>query len=412
FYDNPMGYRFVEFPVYNVAQAGLFKIFGLFSIEQWGRIVSIFSSLLAGFFLYLMVKKYQSKLAGILSLFFFTFLPYNIYYGRTVLPDAMMLMTLLGGIYFFDLWLDRKELTIIDFRFAISLIFIATAFLLKPFTLFFTLPLITLSFNKFGLGLFKKWRLWFFLIVSVFPLILWRIWILQHPEGIPRSDWLFNMNNVRFKGAFFSWIFEKRIAILILGGWGLPLFILGLIQKIKIKNYLFFISFVVSSLFYIFVIAGGNVHHDYYQIPVVPSLVIFLALGAEFLLRLNSTFLRRIMGISLFTICTLFMLAFSWQDIRAYYNINNPAIVRAGRAVSNLIPKDAKVIAPYNGDTSFLYQINRQGWASFEKDLKIMIKMGADYVVIPNPTSHDIGKTYKIISYSKDYILVDLHQKP
>ena len=106
------------------------------------------------------------------------------------------------------------------------------------------------------------------------------------------------------------------------------------------------------------------------------------------------------------------MLAFSWQNIRAYYNINNPAIVRAGQAVDALIPKTAKVIAPYEGDTSFLYQINRQGWASFEKPLPKMIKMGADYVVIVNPTSHQIGKTYKIISFTSDYILVDLHQKP
>ena len=106
------------------------------------------------------------------------------------------------------------------------------------------------------------------------------------------------------------------------------------------------------------------------------------------------------------------MLAFSWLSIRAYYNINNPAIVRAGQAVNSLIPPNAKVIAPYDGDTSFLYQINRQGWASFEKELPKMIKMGADFLVIVNPTGHDVGKTYKIISFTDDYILVDLHQKP
>src|SRR3989344_4831251 len=44
-HENPQGYRFVEFPIYNVAQAGLFKIFGYFTIEQWGRLVTIFSSL-------------------------------------------------------------------------------------------------------------------------------------------------------------------------------------------------------------------------------------------------------------------------------------------------------------------------------------------------------------------------------
>src|SRR2546430_13899902 len=43
--DNPQGYRFVEFPIYNFAQAGFFKLFGIFTLEEWGRLVSIFSSL-------------------------------------------------------------------------------------------------------------------------------------------------------------------------------------------------------------------------------------------------------------------------------------------------------------------------------------------------------------------------------
>ncbi len=414
FFDNPNGYRFVEFPIYNIAQAGVFKIFDRFTIEEWGRLISILSSLAASLFIFLIVKKHQSKLAGFLALFFFAFLPYNIYYSRTILPDVMMLATLLGGIFFFDLWLERKRFTIYDLRFTITLIFTASSLLLKPFALFFTLPLVYLAFNKFGFSFLKKWQLWLFLFIAIAPLAFWRIWMLQYPAGIPRSDWLFNMNDIRFKGAFFSWLFDKRIANLILGAWGLPLFILGLLSKTNKKSYVFFLTFLISSLLYIFVVAGGNVQHDYYQIPIVPSLIIFVSLGGEYLLTLNTSLLRRSLGLLLFVILALFMFAFSWQDIRAYYNINNPAIVRAGRAVDRLIPENAKVIAPYEGDTSFLYQIKRQGWASFEKPLPQMIKMGADYLVLVNPQKkdYDIGKTYKIVSATPDYILFNLHQKP
>src|SRR3989344_3071900 len=35
--DNPQGYRFVEFPIYNFLHAFLFKSIGLISFEQWGR---------------------------------------------------------------------------------------------------------------------------------------------------------------------------------------------------------------------------------------------------------------------------------------------------------------------------------------------------------------------------------------
>ncbi|HSA84095.1 MAG TPA: hypothetical protein VLF20_04380, partial [Patescibacteria group bacterium] len=78
-FDNPNGYFFVEFPLYNAAQAGLFSLFGIFSIEQWGRLVSIFSSTLAALFLYLIVRRHSNDYIGLLSAFFYSFLPFNIY---------------------------------------------------------------------------------------------------------------------------------------------------------------------------------------------------------------------------------------------------------------------------------------------------------------------------------------------
>ena len=104
----------------------------------------------------------------------------------------------------------------------------------------------------------------------------------------------------------------------------------------------------------------------------------------------------------------------SWLQVRDYFNINNRSIVIAGEAIDRMIPKDAKIIANYNGDTSFLYQTKRKGWASFEKPLPEMITMGADYLALANPTKVDegLGQTYKIIKKTKDYLLLDLHRKP
>lgn len=86
----------------------------------------------------------------------------------------------------------------------------------------------------------------------------------------------------------------------------------------------------------------------------------------------------------------------------------------AGEAVDRLTPKNAKVIANYNGDTTFLYQTKRKGWASFEKSLPQMITMGADYLALLNPTPADInlGKTYKIVAQTSEYIIFNLRQTP
>jgi hypothetical protein len=275
------------------------------------------------------------------------------------------------------------------------------------------LPMLYLAFEKYGFGLIKKWQLWLFAIIALLPFGAWRVWMQQYPSGIPQSWWLFNGSNIRFKGAFFQWLFAQRIGEMILGYWGLVIFGLGLVFAQK-KNYWFFASFLLSSLIYVCVVATGNVQHDYYQIPIIPSIVIFLGIGSAFLLNPARELISRNKTIPILVISVLFMFAFSWFAVRADYDIDNPSIITAGQAVDQLTPKNAKVIANYNGDTTFLYQTKRNGWASFEKSLPQMIGMGADYLALLNPTPADIhlGKTYKIIAQTSQYIIFDLKQKP
>jgi len=413
-YENPQGYRFVEFPIYNIAQAGLFKLFGIFTIEEWGRLVTIFSSLLSSVFLYLIVKRHLNGFAGFFAAFFFTFTPFNIYFGRTILPDSSMVTAVLGGIYFFDRWIEKEKFSIFNFQFSIALILTAIALLLKPFAIFFLLPMVYLAFEKYCLAFLKKRQFWIFAFLSLLPLVLWRIWMLAYPGGIPQSGWLLNGNNIRFKGAFFHWIFAERIGKLILGYWGLPLLILGLLLKLPKKSYLFFLSFLVSSLLYVTVIATGNVQHDYYQILIMPSIAIYLALGASFLWE-NKTDIYRPVSLIILFVSIVFMLSFGWFNVRAFYNIDHPELIRAGAQIDSLIPKDAKVVVPAaNGDTTALYFMQRRGWSSFEKPLPKLIKMGATYLVIfrPKHQDYDFGKSYKLVYSSSDFLLFNLTEKP
>jgi hypothetical protein len=419
--DNPSGYRFVEFPVYNIFQAGFYKIFDNFTLVEWGRLVTIISSLLSLVFIYLLVKKYADPVAALFAAAFYAFLPFNIYYGRSILPDPMMAMASLGGIYFFDKWLDKSiAKNPMNWPWLlVSLIFTASALLLKPYAIFFTLPIIYLVFTKLGLSFYKKWQLYVYLIIAITPLVLWRVWMTQYPQGIPVSDWLFNGGNIRFKGAFFYWLFAERIGRLILGYWGLIIFGFGIIsvaRKKLVQKNLFFASFLVSSLLYLAVIARGNVQHDYYQILIIPSLSIFLGLGSSLLLNLPKEYFHRSIGAFVLALSIIFSISFGWYYVRDFFNINNPSIITAGSAVDKLTPKNAKVIAILHGsegDTTFLYQTNRQGWPSFEKSLPEMIKMGAGYLIFANATKEDqnFGREYKIIKSTPEYIIFDLLKK-
>src|SRR5258708_2193484 len=427
--ENPQGYFFAEFPLYNIFQAGGFILFNHFTIEEWGRLVSIISSVLSMVFVYLLVKRHANGVSAIAAGFFYAFLPYAIYYGRTILPDSLGTAFLLSGIYVFDKWTQWQETSKLSYGqnqasarqfktknyslFILSIILTACAILVRPHVIFYSLVFVYLVWNAWGISFFKKWQIYCFAILVLLPFGLWRLWLTHYPQGIPASAWLFNEGNIRFTGAFFYWLFAERMGKLILGYWGVTLLVLGLLLKWK-KDWGFFATFFLSSLLYLTVIARGNVQHDYYQYITIPSIVMLLGNGIDFLIQTPKNYVNRWMAYGFVGILSIFSLAFGWYYVRDYFNINNHSIVIAGQAVDQLTPKNAKIIAPYDGDSSFLYQTNRFGWASFEKPLPEMItKLGADYLVIvnPKPYDYDIGKQYKIVSANPDYILFDLHSK-
>ena len=421
--DNPNGYRFVEFPIYNIAQAGLYSLFKFLTIEEWGRLVSIFSSLFSIVFLYLLVLRHGNKRVAFLCAFLFAFFPYNVYYSRTILPDPSMVMAILGGIYFFDVWINQsaklksqnaKQQFKTQSFFILSILFTAAAFLLKPYALFFTLPMLYLLWSKWKFTAFLKWQLYVFAIFCILPFVGWRLWEAKFPEGIPVNSWLLNGNGIRFKPAFFRWMVYERLTKLILGYVGVLPFVLGLFKSFTAKERGFYISFLVSSLLYVCVFATGNVQHDYYQILIMPTVAITTALGAWFLLEVLQKKMHRVVAYGFLTALIFTMFYFSWRTVKDYFNINNPANVKAGIAVDRLTPKNAKVLALYDGDTSLLYQTKRQGWASFEKSLPEMIKMGASYMILmhPKPWDDTFGNQYKILEKTKEYMIVDLTKKP
>jgi hypothetical protein len=235
--------------------------------------------------------------------------------------------------------------------------------------------------------------------------------MLQYPEGIPANAWLFNSNHIRFHPAFFRWILYERITKLMSGYLGVIILLFGVYKFRREKDWLFFTSFLASSIIYVCTIATGNVQHDYYQILIMPSLAIFFAIGAYYLHQW--TIKKFPAGIVALIICVISLFWFGWQEIQPYFDIDNPSIIAAGEAVQKLTPKNALIIANYNGDSAFIYQTDRQGWASYEHDVPTLHKMGAQYLVLANPTPQDMefAKQYKVIVHTNQYVIFDLSEK-
>lgn len=407
--DNPSRYRFVEFPIYNALVALVWKFTGVQIV--YARLTTVFITLLSTLILYLLVRHFSSWQTAALSSFFFATIPYNVFYSSTILPGPFMVFALLSLYISFAKWMDNDKNI---WWLAISILFANLAILSWPIALFFMLPVLYLACVRYGPALIKIPRLWLFAAFSLAPFIAWRIWMTRFPEGIPNFQFLINEGNIRFKGAFFRWIIEERMGKLILSVTGFALFVVGIIKKPQNKEKLFYFSWLAATAVYFSVFASGNVRHDYYQVPFVPIAAVFMAIGTKTLIYPPKELINKYIARAVAAVLIIFMFAFGYFEVRGYYWINKPQIVEAGKAVDRLLPKDATIVAPYNGDAAFLYQTNRRGYPITDRPLEKFIDQGTKYLVsvdVADAGIQNLEKHCTVIDKTKDYVIVEMFKE-
>jgi hypothetical protein len=429
--ENPEGHRMVEFPIINYLVATIVSVVpSLDPTTDLVWVYRLFNTALsvltiAVVYALVLITSKQNRVA-LLTALVMAVLPYSIFYSRTILPEIALNFFNFASLLTFLLWLEtqgtnksnsKKTKNYTAFLWlAATWLLLALAFLIKPMAVFMAPAFAAVAFWK--LGFWKtliNWQIWL-LATSIFPLFWWRTHIQQFPEGIPANKWLLNGNGIRFRPAWFRWLFGERIGLQILGTWATGFAILGLLSKTKSKitqkmNLFDWITISLSFgwLLYLAVFATGNVQHDYYQILLIPIVSILVAKGAIFFFDIITREYSKYIAFPAISALLLLATFLSWYQIKGYFNINNPAIVEAGIAVQENTPRSAKVIAPYMGDTAFLFQTQRLGWP-IGHGIDERITMGATHYV---STSYDdeareLEEKYTVIKKTDTYILIDL----
>lgn len=405
---NPNRYFFAEFPLYNSFHYFSYTVFGHFSFEEWGRLISIIASSLTTVVLYFLVRMYSNQRVALMTAVFFAILPFNIYWGRVILPDPLHIFLSVLSLYLVSAWVKSN-----NFLFStLAGIAYAGALLTKPYALILLLPIGYLLLTHWRFDIWKKVSFFVFIAVSLLPFLLWRWHVSNYPEGMFGTTWLYNQGDIRFTGAYFRWLIFERMNRLIFATGGFVLFFLGLIKGPDKKEGFFYYIWLFSVLVFFVIIAKGNVTHDYYQLPLVPIGAIFMAKGVDFLLSFGATLVQRLINIAVAAVLVALMLAFGWYEIRGYFNINKPAIVRAGQYVDKNLPKDAIVIAPYQNDSAFLYQTNRYGFTSAGGSVPQFIREGATHLVSVNyddDTNYWMQKC-KVLEANNEFVVISLRE--
>lgn len=392
-YDNPQGYRMVEFPIYNAIFAFAYKQVPIITLEQWGRIISIFFSLITISVIYYLTLKEKNRTTAFFSGFIFATFPYFVFFSRSVLPESTALGLAMLSIFFLYISKSKNSIRFLVY-FLFSLISFSMALLIKPTIIFYAIPLFYLFFKMYKWQLLKNPPFYFYFIISIIPLFLWRSYIKTYPEGIPVNEWLLTsvntgngLQNIFFRPAFFRWIFFERINNLILGGYLTFFFILGAVSKQK--NFFFFF-FLISSVIYLFTFQGGNVQHEYYQTLIFPTLTIFSALGINYLFE-NGRSISNLLSPLIVFFILLSSWFFSYYQVKNYYNYSSE-LVQEANIIKSLTQPDDKIVTDRMGDTTLLYLSERRGSPSIYKNDEELQKLGYSYLITSSQTEIEILK--------------------
>ena len=410
--ENPQGYRMVEFPLYNALFAFFYKKLPIFPLEVFGRLVSILFTLITIAIIYYLVLKEINRTAAFFSALTFSIMPFFIFYTRVVLPEPTALSLGMLSIFFLYQFTQSKNRNLIIFFYISSSLFFSLSLLVKPTMIFYALPLIYLFFRKDSLYFLEKPYFYMYFFISILPFVLWRIHILNYPEGIPASNWLITsvntnegLRNIFFRPSFFRWIFFERINNLILGGYLTTFFIIGILSKQKRK---FIFSFLASAIFYLLVFQGGNIQHEYYQTLVLPALAFFVGAGINFIFENKKMFIPQFFIYAIVICSYLFSFYFSFGKTKNNYQFPKDLITIAN-IVRKLTNPEDKIVTDRQGDTTLLYLMDRRGAPSIYKEPSELKKLGYAYLLTQNKNYVDnLKKEYQIVFESNNFWLIKL----
>ncbi len=439
------GYAETDFPVYSFAVA---IGYGAFGDHDWvGRLTTVVFSLLTIYFLYLLVRKFLDEKTALWSAFFLSILPLAAFYGRAIMPESLMLMSTVAGLYFFSAWLDNEKKAC----FILSAIFAANACLLKPTSLYMGLPLLYLAISKSGKRTLKTPALYLYAVLVFGSVFAWYYHahsiLLDTGNTIGLYDKWLNWGLLA-EARFWNRIVVKSLLERHFAWFGFPVFIAGVFMARRDRKERLFDLWLLAVVIYILIAGQGNFAHDYYQLPFMLPGVVFMAKvysrrfefnkhseriprglprgGASGLQTINSLlenspqlaagnfkgYKKDWQSLTL-TIALIGIVVFSVIRYRKFLkneDVDSSVTYQSSRLIRETTGDKDLIITITDGDPSILYFSHRKGWVAATHEvtdeyLSKKIKKGAKYLTgvywrFDRPEEQEILK--QILS-SRDY---------
>jgi len=271
----------MELPLVPYTSALLYQIFGY---GAWSaRAVTLFASLLMIVYVYKLARREFNPFIGLLSALAAGVLPLYHPFSRLLFTEPTMIAMSVVSIFYMAEWVDNPDRR----NWILAILSLSLTFSLKLETLYLLLPLTWLVFRKHQ---FKIGQYWKYILLILASLIIPVIWYAYAYYLETTGAHLFGIFKGHDKSQFTTLLLDLRwyrtmagrVINGITGGpYGFGLFGLGfLFLLLNRKGSLIFAYFLAVAI-YFGLIAEGQIDAPYRQMPIIPSMSIFVAFGAQ-----------------------------------------------------------------------------------------------------------------------------------
>lgn len=350
-----------ELPVY-LWLVGLFwPLAGLG--ELWGRFLSAAFSALTALYLFRLVEKDLGLKTAFWAGLFFSCIPLEIYFGRTIQPEAAALLAATAALFHWRRAFSA-EASVWDWPAAVLAAFLAVGMKL-PF-IFILGPLAFIAWEKLGPRFWISLKVWAAPLLALGGVYAWYRYASFGTYVVPtRADQFWFLLEYARLPYFTFFQFTSRFPELAATYGGLILGWFGLrriLPSRELRLYPVWWACVALSL-----IAGSGYtfHHEYTSLPFAPINAVFMGAGAAYLIeRLRSvSAARRRWAAAGLCLLLLSVPVHAVLRIKHWYRQNYEFLAHAAQAANAVSSPDDLFVANERASSVFLYYLDRRGWS-------------------------------------------------
>ncbi len=346
-----------EFPLYMWLMGLLWPLLGLGA--TWGRLLSVGFSALGAVYLYLFLERRFSPTEALASAVLYSTIPVQIYFGRTIQPEALAMATSLAALYHWDVFVENAS----DLHWSLALVAAFLAIAHKLPYVYLLLVLAALVYLKKGWEGFKDHAVLAAPVLCLTAVYTWYRYASAGVYVVPAhpGEFLVMLQYSRLL-YFTQYQLLSRLPELATTWPGMALAALGARRLWKRGERLLFLWWAAVA---VHLVAGGgySFHHEYTCLPWAPVMAAFMGAGLAGAWARVQGLARPAAPRAALAAVVLAVPVTGVYRIKRWYGQNFPFLSHAAAAADAVSAPYDLFLCNQRASSVYLYYMRRRGWS-------------------------------------------------